>query len=42
MVKVIDCGIEVSEFVLKSRYYVPFRVVTLRKVMNPLILPAIG
>ena len=29
MVKVMDCGIVVSEFVLQSRYYVHFRANTL-------------
>ena len=42
MVKTMDCGIVVSEFVLQSRYYVHFRANTLRKGMNPLILPAMG
>ena len=42
MVKAMDCGIVVSEFVLQSRYYVPFRANTLGKGMNPLILPAMG
>ena len=42
MVKAMDCGIVVSEFVLQSRYYVHFRANTLGKVMNPLILPAMG
>ena len=42
MVKVMGCGIVVSEFVLQSRYYVHFRANTLGKVMNPLILPAMG
>ena len=37
-----DCRIEVSEFELQSRYYVHFRTNTLRKDMNPLILPAMG
>ena len=32
MVKVIDCGIVVSEFVLQSRYYVHFRAIPLGKV----------
>ena len=40
MVKAIDCGIVVREFVLQSRYYVHFRANTLGKGMNPLILPA--
>ena len=42
MVKAMDCGIVVSEFVLRSRYYDHFRVDTLGKVTNPLILPAMG
>ena len=42
MVKAIDCGIVVREFVLQSRYYVHIRANTLGKGMNPLILPAIG
>ena len=42
MVKAIDCGIVVSEFVLKSRYYVHFRANILGKDMNPLILPAMA
>ena len=42
MVKAMDCGIVVSEFELQSRYYVHFRANTLRKGMNPLILPAMG
>ena len=42
MVKAMDCGIVVSEFVLQSHYYVHFRVNTLGKGMNPLILPAMG
>ena len=36
MIKAMNCGIVVSEFVLKSRYYVHFRANTLGKVMNPL------
>ena len=39
MVKAMDCGIVVSEFVLQSRYYVHFRTNTLGKGMNTLILP---
>ena len=39
MVKAINCGIVVREFVLQSRYYVHFRANTLGKGMNPLILP---
>ena len=42
MVKVMDYGIVVSEFVLRSRYYVHFRANNLGKCMNPLILPAMG
>ena len=39
MVKAVNCGIVVREFVLQSRYYVHFRANTLGKGMNPLILP---
>ena len=42
MVEAMDCGIVVCEFVLQSLYYVHFRANTLRKGMNPLILPAMG
>ena len=42
MVKALDCGIVVSDFVLQSRYYVHFRANTLGKGMNPLILPSMG
>ena len=42
MIKAMDCGIIVSEFVLQSRYYVHFQTNTLGKGMNPLILPAMG
>ena len=35
MVKVVHCGIVVSEFELQSRYYVHFRTNTLAKSMNP-------
>ena len=42
MVKAMDCGIIVREFVLQSRYYVHFLANTLGKGMNPLILPAMG
>ena len=41
MVNAMDCGIVVREFVLQSRYYVHFRANTLRKGLNPLILPPI-
>ena len=40
MVKAMDCGIVVSEFILQSRYCVYFQANTLGKGMNPLILPA--
>ena len=39
MVKVMNCGIVVREFILQSCYYVHFRANTLGKGMNPLILP---
>ena len=42
MVKAMDFGIVVHEFVLQSRYHVHFRANTLGKGMNPLILPAMG
>ena len=42
MVKAMDCGIVVREFILQSRYYVNFRANTLGKGMNPLILSAMG
>ena len=42
MVKAMDCGIVVSEFVLQLRYYIHFRANTLGKGMNPLILPTMG
>ena len=42
MVKAMDCGIVVSEFVLQSHYYVYFGTNTLGKGMSPLILPAMG
>ena len=42
MVKAMNGGIVLSEFVLQSCYYVHFRANTLRKGMNPLILPAMG
>ena len=42
MVKSMNCGIIVSEFVLQSRYYVHFQANTLGIGMNPLILPAMG
>ena len=39
MVKAMNCGIVVREFVLQSCDYVHFRANTLGKGMNPLILP---
>ena len=42
MVKAMDSGIIVREFVLQSRHYVHFRVNTLEKGKSPLILPAMG
>ena len=42
MVKAMDCGIVIREFVLQSRYYIHFRANTLGKCMTPLILPAMG
>ena len=42
MVKALDCGIIVREFVLQSRYDIHFRANTPGKGMNPLILPAMG
>ena len=42
MVKAMDCGIVVREFVLQSRYYVHFRANTFGKGMNPLILLAMS
>ena len=42
MVKAMDCGIVVSEFVFQSHYNVHFRANTLGKGMNPLIHLAMG
>ena len=42
MVKAMDYGIIVSEFVLQSCYYIHFRANTLGKCMNPFILSAMG
>ena len=39
MVKVLDCGFEVSEFELKSDYSIHFQTNALGKGMNTLILP---
>ena len=42
MVKAMDSGMVVSEFKLQSRYYSHFQTNNLGKVMNPLILLAMG
>ena len=42
MVKAMDCGIVVHEFVPQSRYYVHFRANTIGKGMNPHFLPVMG
>ena len=42
MVKAMVSGIVVSEFVLQLRYYIHFQANTFGKVMNPLILSAMG
>ena len=42
MVKAMDCGIVVREFVRESRYYVHFRANTHGKGMNLFIIPAMG
>ena len=42
MVKAMDCGIVVSEFVFQSRYYVHFRANPIGKDMNPFIFPSMG
>ena len=42
MVKAMVCEIVAREFELQSRCYVNFRTNTLRKGMNPRILPAMG
>ena len=42
LVKVMDCGIVVSEFVLQIRYYVHFRTNTIGGGMNHRLLPAMG
>ena len=42
MVKVMDCGIIVSEFILQSHYYIHFWAITLRKGMNPPYPPRYG
>ena len=42
MVKALNCGIVVREFVLQLRYFVHVRANALGKGMSPLILPAMG
>ena len=42
MVKAMDYGIVVREFVLQSRYYILFQANSLGKGMNSLILQAMG
>ena len=42
MVKAMDCGIVVREFVLQSRYYVHFRAKYPWEGYETLILPAMG
>ena len=42
MVKAMDSGIVVREFVLQLHYYIHFQANTLGKGMNPLILLAMG
>ena len=42
MAKEFNCSLEVSEFELKSLYYVHFRTDNLGKGMNLLSLPAMG
>ena len=42
MVKAMDNGIVVNEFVLQLHYYIHIRANTLGKGINLLILPAMG
>ena len=42
MVKALECGIVVREFVLQSRYYVHFRANTLGKDIEPPYPPSYG
>ena len=42
VVKELDCSLDVTEFELKSRYYVQFWTITLGKGMDPFMLPAMG
>ena len=42
MVKAMDYGILISEFVLQSHYYIHFRANTLGEGMNPSYPPSYG
>ena len=42
MVKAMDCGMVISEFIFQSRYYVHFRANTLGKGMKPSYPPSNG
>ena len=42
MPKVLVWDLEVGEFELQSFHYIHFQIKTLRKVMNPLIPPAMS
>ena len=42
MAKVLDCGLEVSEFKLHSHYYIPFWTNAFEKAMNSLIFLSMG
>ena len=42
MAKVLDCGLDVSEFELQSQYYVHFRTNTLGKGISRFISSAMG
>ena len=42
MAEVLNCGLEINEFELLSRYYVHFQTNTLGKDMNLLIPPVRG
>ena len=42
MVKLVDCGLVVSEFELQLSYYVYFRINPIGKGIHPLIPPGIG
>ena len=42
MVKAMDCGIGVREFILQSRYYIHFLANNFGKGMNPPYPPSYG